>query len=301
MGRNFSCTYFPTRKKGYNAVSNNKERRQTALSQLEKELKSRDRKEKTKPMTVVAASLAVILLVVGGIWYAATRDSGDEAITADETTTAPEEPTYEPLAVTRTTPLGDTVSCTYEEAGEASREVSTPPTEDVPATGTVTVNLSTNQGEIGMELDRSVSPCTVNAVEHLAAEGYYDDVVCHRLTTSGIYVLQCGDPSGTGAGGPGFQFANEYPTDEAAQEDLNTPVIYERGTIAMANAGQDTNGSQFFLNYDDSPLPPAYTYFGQITDEGLTTLDAIAETGVEGGATDGAPAEEVVIETATVA
>lgn len=223
-------------------MSTNKERRQQALSQLEKEIKSRDRKEKTKPLTVVFASLAVILVVVGGIWYAATRSTEDEVITADETSTTAETPDYQPLALTRTTALGDSVTCEYPDAGEASKDVSTPATENVPATGTVTVNLTTAQGNIGMELDRSVSPCTVNAVEHMASEGYYNDTVCHRITTSGIYVLQCGDPSGTGAGGPGFSFANEYPTDEAT--DLTTPVIYERGTIAMANAGADTNGSQ---------------------------------------------------------
>lgn len=280
-------------------MSTNKERRQQALSQLEKEIKSRDRKEKTKPLTVVFASLAVILVVVGGIWYAATRSTEDEVITADETSTTAETPDYQPLALTRTTALGDSVTCEYPDAGEASKDVSTPATENVPATGTVTVNLTTAQGNIGMELDRSVSPCTVNAVEHMASEGYYNDTVCHRITTSGIYVLQCGDPSGTGAGGPGFSFANEYPTDEAT--DLTTPVIYERGTIAMANAGADTNGSQFFLNYEDSPLAPNYTYFGQITEEGLATLDAIAEVGAEGGVSDGAPAEEVRIESATVA
>ncbi|AMA00341.1 peptidylprolyl isomerase [Corynebacterium glutamicum] len=280
-------------------MSTNKERRQQALSQLEKEIKSRDRKEKTKPLTVVFASLAVILVVVGGIWYAATRSTEDEVITADETSTTAETPDYQPLALTRTTALGDSVTCEYPDAGEASKDVSKPATENVPATGTVTVNLTTAQGNIGMELDRSVSPCTVNAVEHMASEGYYNDTVCHRITTSGIYVLQCGDPSGTGAGGPGFSFANEYPTDEAT--DLTTPVIYERGTIAMANAGADTNGSQFFLNYEDSPLAPNYTYFGQITEEGLATLDAIAEVGAEGGAGDGAPAEEVRIESATVA
>lgn len=284
-------------------MSNNKERRQEALSQLDKELKSRDRKEKTKPLTVVVASLAVILMVVGGIWYAATQGGEDEAITAEDTTetSAPAESDFEPLAISRVTPLEDTVTCSYEEAGEPSREVSQPETEDISTTGTVTVNLSTNQGEIGMELDRSVAPCTVNAIEHMASEGYYDDVVCHRLTTSGIYVLQCGDPSGSGAGGPGFQFANEYPTDVTDEAEQGTPVIYERGTIAMANAGQDTNGSQFFLNYEDSPLPPVYTYFGQISEEGLETLDAIAEAGVTGGGADGAPAEEVVIETASVA
>ncbi len=280
-------------------MSTNKERRQQALSQLEKEIKSRDRKEKTKPLTVVFASLAVILVVVGGIWYAATRSTEDEVITADETSTTAETPDYQPLALTRTTALGDSVTCEYPDAGEASKDVSKPATENVPATGTVTVNLTTAQGNIGMELDRSVSPCTVNAVEHMASEGYYNDTVCHRITTSGIYVLQCGDPSGTGAGGPGFSFANEYPTDEAT--DLTTPVIYERGTIAMANAGADTNGSQFFLNYEDSPLAPNYTYFGQITEEGLATLDAIAEVGTEGGTGDGAPAQEVRIESATVA
>lgn len=280
-------------------MSTNKERRQQALSQLEKEIKSRDRKEKTKPLTVVFASLAVILVVVGGIWYAATRSTEDEVITADETSTTAETPDYQPLALTRTTALGDSVTCEYPDAGEASKDISKPATENVPATGTVTVNLTTAQGNIGMELDRSVSPCTVNAVEHMASEGYYNDTVCHRITTSGIYVLQCGDPSGTGAGGPGFSFANEYPTDEAA--DLTTPVIYERGTIAMANAGADTNGSQFFLNYEDSPLAPNYTYFGQISEEGLATLDAIAEGGAGDGAGDGAPAEEVRIESATVA
>ncbi|GAV97355.1 peptidyl-prolyl cis-trans isomerase [Corynebacterium glutamicum] len=280
-------------------MSTNKERRQQALSQLEKEIKSRDRKEKTKPLTVVFASLAVILVVVGGIWYAATRSTEDEVVTADDTSTTAETPDYQPLALSRTTELADTVTCEYPDSGDASKEVSKPATENVPATGTVTVNLTTEQGNIGMELDRSVSPCTVNAVEHMASEGYYNDTVCHRITTSGIYVLQCGDPSGTGAGGPGFSFANEYPTDEAT--DLTTPVVYERGTIAMANAGADTNGSQFFLNYEDSPLAPNYTYFGQISEEGLATLDAIAEVGAEGGAGDGAPAEEVRIESATVA
>lgn len=282
-------------------MSTNKNRGQTSLSNLERELKSRDRKDKTRPLGVILASAIVILLIAGGIVWGATR-SGDEEVTAqDETPTSePQAPTAEPLAMKRAEALPKTVTCTYDESGEAAAEVSVPSTKDVSTEGTVNVTLATNKGDIGMELDRSVSPCTVNAIEHLAKEKYYDDTVCHRLTTDGIYVLQCGDPTGTGSGGPGFQFPNEYPTDEASEEQLGAPATYPRGAIAMANSGPDTNGSQFFLNYKDSPLPPSYTYFGQIDEGGLEVLDAIAEAGVDGGASDGQPAEQVVIETAKV-
>lgn len=282
-------------------MSSNKERGQQALNSLEKELKARDRKQKRGPWIVAAAAAVIILAIAGGILYLATQP-GDETVVADDETTAaptPEQEDFQVLSMERNEALPETVSCTYEETGEDSNGATVPPTDDVSTDGTVTVNLSTNQGEIGMELDRSVAPCTVNAVEHLADEGFYDDTVCHRLTTSGLYVLQCGDPTGTGASGPGFEFPNEYPTDEA--EDTSSPVVYPRGSIAMANAGPDTNGSQFFLNYDDSPLQPNYTYFGQISEEGLATLDSIAETGVQGGMGDGAPAEEVRIESADVA
>ena len=280
-------------------MTDNRKRGEEALAKLDRELTSRDRAEKSRPAKIAAAAAAAILLVVAGIWFLSSRDSGEEVTASDETATSTEAPEVEPLAMTRATALPDTVACEYPAEGEAAREVSAPATEHIPATGTVNVTLNTSQGPIGMELDRTVAPCTVNAVEHLAAEGYYDDTVCHRLTTSGLHVLQCGDPTGTGAGGPGFEFPNEYPTDEA--EDTSSPVVYPRGSIAMANAGPDTNGSQFFLNYDDSPLQPNYTYFGQISEEGLATLDAIAETGVQGGMGDGAPAEEVRIESADVA
>lgn len=285
----------------------NKQRGQEALDKLERELKSRDRAEKARPLKVVVASLAAILVICGGIWYAATR-GGEEDIKADDATASsapetPERPEAKPLALTRSTPLADTVSCSYptENAGEALKDA-TPPekTEGVSTKGTVTITLNTSQGPIDMELDRSVAPCTVNAIEHLAKTKYYDDTICHRITTQGIYVLQCGDPSAKSSGGPGFQFANEYPTDETDAEAMNTPVIYPKGTIAMANAGPGTNGSQFFLNYEDSPLPPAYTYFGKIGDEGMKTLAQIAEKGAENGVPDGAPAEEVRIQTAEV-
>ena len=115
--------------------------------------------------------------------------------------------------------------------------------------------MTTNQGNIGLQLDNAKSPCTVNSFASLAQQGYFNDTPCHRLTTSeGLSVLQCGDPTGQGSGGPGYEFANEYPTNQFQPDDpqLQNPVMYPRGTLAMANAGPGTNGSQFFLVYKDS-------------------------------------------------
>lgn len=286
-------------------MSNNKKRGEEGLAHLERELKSRERKEKARPLGVVAASLVVILALVGGIWFMATRDTSDEEMTASEETAAeetqPEVPEAEPLSLARAEALPETVECTYTEDGQDAHGATVPNGKDVSTEGTVTVDFETNQGPIGLELDRAAAPCAVNAISHLADEGYYDDSVCHRMTSGGLNVLQCGDPTGTGSGGPGFGFDTEYPYDEMNTDGNAGPVIYPKGTVAMARA-QDpsSNGSQFFLNYDDSTLAPDYTYFGKINDQGMETLAKIAEAGVEGGAPDGAPAEEVKIESATV-
>ncbi|WP_313550206.1 peptidylprolyl isomerase [Corynebacterium sp.] len=284
-------------------MTSNKKRGEEALSHLEREIKARDRKDKARPFGVVIASLVAILAIGGGITFMAMQGNEEDVVAEDantnETEPAPEEQEVLTLAGQRETPLEDTVQCEYNESGEAANDATVPNGDDISTEGTVTVNFTTNQGEIPMELDRALAPCTVNAITDLVDQGYYDDTICHRMTTGGLAVLQCGDPTGSGSGGPGFQFANEYPTDEL--DDTAVQSIYPRGSIAMANAGPDTNGSQFFLNYADSTLAPDYTYFGNVTEEGLETLDAIAETGVEGGASDGAPAEEVRIESATLA
>jgi peptidyl-prolyl cis-trans isomerase B (cyclophilin B) len=116
-------------------------------------------------------------------------------------------------------------------------------------------------------------------------------------------VLQCGDPTGDGTGGPGYSFANEYPTDQYKPDDqaAHQPVLYPRGTLAMANSSApNTNGSQFFLVYKDSQLPPEYTVFGTIQQDGLATLDKVAKGGVAGGGEDGAPAIPVTIKSVKV-
>ena len=162
----------------------------------------------------------------------------------------------------------------------------------------IPATITTNQGTVGLQLDNSRTPCTVNNFTSLAKQGFFDNTKCHRLTTSeSLGVLQCGDPKGDGTGGPGYQFANEYPTDQYQPNDpkLREPVLYPRGTLAMANAGPGTNGSQFFMVYKDSELPPQYTVFGTIQADGLAVLDKIAKAGVNGGGEDGAPASEVII------
>lgn len=294
-------------------MSNNAQRGKDALKELDRELKARDRKEQNKPWMIAAMALLIIALVGGGIYLAATWGSDEDVVAEDESTesTAPDEQNedMQPVALQkeRSTALDPTVTCTYTEDGQGEFYKGLPQTENVSTEGTVDLTLDTTAGPVGMTLDRSVSPCTVNAIEFLAKEGYYNDTVCHRLTTEGIHVLQCGDPSGSGSGGPGFSFPDEYPADDDAENQQPT-VLYERGTIAMANSGPNTNGSQFFLNYGDSPLPPAYTYFGTINEEGLATLDKIAEAGIaeDGeamsmGPGDGAPKEEVKINSVNIA
>jgi peptidyl-prolyl cis-trans isomerase B (cyclophilin B) len=161
----------------------------------------------------------------------------------------------------------------------------------------VLVTLFTNHGPIPMILKRADAPCTVQSFVHLLRSRFYDNTICHRLTTyPTLSVLQCGDPSGTGEGGPGYRYGDELPTDlpPAPTDPTGARRVYARGVLAMANAGPDTNGSQFFLVYKDSALRPDYTIFGRVLPLGLRTLDRIAAGGVApddpGAPLDGAPA-----------
>jgi peptidyl-prolyl cis-trans isomerase B (cyclophilin B) len=162
-----------------------------------------------------------------------------------------------------------------------------------PAAGS-SIALNTNCGDITIALDPA-APKTIASEAFLAAEGFYDNTSCHRLTTEGIFVLQCGDPKGDGTGGPGYQVPDEnLPTDVAEGE-----VTYPAGTVAMANAGPGTSGSQFFIVYEDTVLPAGYSIWGTVT-SGLELVQEIADLGVAGGASDGAPNQPVFIESATV-
>ena len=291
-------------------MTSNRELREESLKKLDRELKARRRAEKLRPLGVVVAALAIITVLVGGIWFAATRGGqNDEEIQASETeTSAPETPESQPLPTTRTKALPANVTCEYpDEMGpdgkpvKASRDVQKPGTENISARGKVNVVFKTNQGDIPVEMDRDLAPCAVNAVQSLIEQKFYDDTVCHRLTTEGIYVLQCGDPEGKGSGGPGYTMKEEFPADEMGDTPAAGPSIYERGTLAMAKkATPGSTGSQMFFTYKDSPLAPEYTVAGHISEDGLKVLDKIAAAGINaapasGGAGDGAPKDEVRI------
>ncbi len=162
----------------------------------------------------------------------------------------------------------------------------------------VDAKLELTQGTVEVQLFADRAPCAANSFRFLAQKKYFDGQLCHRETaTEGLTVLQCGDPTATGSGGPGYTFKDEnLPTAGPAGT-----AVYPRGTLAMANSGPATNGSQFFLVIKDSQLPPNYTVFGKVM-KGLDVLDKIAAKGLkdDNGGGDGKPKEDVKITSVTV-
>ncbi|ANS77830.1 putative peptidyl-prolyl cis-trans isomerase B (PPIase B) (Rotamase B) [Serinicoccus hydrothermalis] len=185
---------------------------------------------------------------------------------------------------------GSALSC--EEPPEAPGDVTTYAQSDLPEPvpadpATLTATLETNCGDIGLELYAADAPQTVASFEFLAQEGYWEDSACHRLTTSGISVLQCGDPTGTGSGNPGYGYGIENAPEDG---------LYPPGTLAMARTQDpESNGGQFFIVYDDTQLPVeggGYSIFGRVT-SGLEIVEAVAEAGTASGGGDGAPAQPI--------
>ncbi len=287
----------------------NEQRRATAKRKLERQLENRaERERKNRLYTIIGSAVAAVVVVAAVVFTIVVTNRDSDTQTASATTSTPT--TSSPLDVPPpaeggplpefAAPEGLGSDCQYPASAEkASKPNRAPRTGKVPTDEQmVSASLETNQGNLGLQLDNGKTPCTVNSFVSLAQQGYFDDTPCHRLTASdSLAVLQCGDPTGEGTGGPGYQFADEYPTNQFQPDDpkLGQPVVYPRGTLAMANAGPGTNGSQFFLVYKDSQLPPNYTVFGTIDETGLATLDKIAGAGTADGAPDGSPKDAVTI------
>ena len=211
----------------------------------------------------------------------ACNDDGDETATDSSSDTSSSETSESGSA-------GG--ACTYTPDGSDSD--ATPPPATPAYSGKVGATVATSIGKLEFTLDADAAPCTVNSFLSLAEQGYYDGTTCHRLTVAeGFKVLQCGDPTGTGAGGPGYSFADELTGQET----------YGAGTLAMANAGPNTNGSQFFIVYVDTGLTPDYTVFGTVDEAGLKAIDKAAAAGVTpaNGPEGGAPVTPVDIESVT--
>lgn len=206
-------------------------------------------------------------------------------------------------------PSTGSASCDFTQTpnqpAPAGHDVGMPPNETA-RDGTAQVTLHTSQGDIPITMPRAPAPCTVASFVYLAGKDYFNNTPCHRLTSANsLKVLQCGDPTGTGTGGPGYTIPDENPTNLKPAPGAQGADLYARGTVAMANTGQPhSGGSQFFLVYGDSELPPTYAVFGTVSVAGLQVLDKVAAAGVAAGGQDpqdGAPAIPVTISSITIA
>jgi len=252
-----------------------------------------ERQRRTRQITQWVSGGLVVLVLAGVVAFAVVHLSGGNPAAA-ASPSASSSPTLSasPSTTPSPTPTGPVTSCTYIPSPPAARKVGIPPTKpDLKANYQATIK--TNRGDIVINLLNSKAPCTVNSFVYLASKNFFNNTPCPRLVTTGIYVLQCGDPTGTGRGGPGYRFADENLTG----------ATYPAATVAMANSGApETNGSQFFLVYKDTPLPPSYTPFGTVVG-GLTVLQKIAKAGVGpplNPAGGGQPKEKVTIEKVTI-
>jgi peptidyl-prolyl cis-trans isomerase B (cyclophilin B) len=271
-----------------------KKERQKKLERerYQRRLDKRAQRDQTVRRWTVSSLAAIIVLAVAVGVFFLVRQSGGQAAASSTSPSATPSATAS-SAAPAAAPVAEPAShCSYVSSSPpASKNVGTPPAKP-DTTAVYQATIHTNRGDIVINLLNSKATCTVNSFVYLAAKNYFSNTDCHRLTTAGIFVLQCGDPTGTGSGGPGYKFADENLTG----------AKYSAGTVAMANSGPDTNGSQFFLVYQNSlSLPASYTPFGTIV-SGLNIIQNVAKAGSDNsnGTGDGHPKEKVEIDSVTI-
>jgi cyclophilin family peptidyl-prolyl cis-trans isomerase len=275
-------------------VPTNKQRRQAAQRHLQRQLERRAElaKKRRRNLGILASAIAV-LVVVGAALLITGVFKGDDDSDAAAEPTASDTAAPSSSAAAPSTNADGTVSCTYapDDSGNPNlTDVGTPPApEATPTQGTSTLLMSTDQGDLTLTLDRAKAPCAAASFTYLASKSFFDGSTCHRLVNQPSFgVLQCGDPTGTGSGGPSYKYA----------EEVSAETTYPRGTIAMAKtSAPSTTGSQFFLCFVDTQLPPEYTVVGTVDEAGLAVLDKVAAGGNDSanGEGDGAPNIPVTI------
>lgn len=241
-----------------------------------------------RPIALASAVLVPFALTACSHDTAGTTSSTATSSTATSTT-SPSVVATSPAASAAAAGASGSGTCSYPTEGQAAKRASAPATSGVATTGTAVATLHMAAGDVKLTLNRQAAPCTVNSFVSLAQQGYFNATKCHRLTTEGLYVLQCGDPSATGSGGPGYRFNDELTGHET----------YPAGTVAMANAGANTNGSQFFLVYKDTQLQPNYTVFGHLDPASLAVVQKIAAKGSNPDG-DGVPIADAGITSVTL-
>ncbi|MBP0458507.1 peptidylprolyl isomerase [Streptomyces montanisoli] len=264
-------------------ANNDQRRRQLAREKFERQQRRRsEARRRAKRRNIVIASTVAAVVVIGGgsTAFAVMGGSGDGKADAAASPSSVPSPS-------------------------ASASAPSEPKMTIDKTASYTMKLKTNRGDVAIAMNAAKTPHTVNSFKYLADKGFFDNTKCHRLTTQGIYVLQCGDPKGDGTGGPGYTIPDEN-LSSLGKAGADGSVTYKAGTVAMANTGQPhTGGSQFFLVYKDSKLKPSYTPFGTMDSAGLKLVKNVAKDGVEGSTkkqpvTDGAPKDAVTVQKATV-
>ena len=277
-------------------VSSEQRRRQLAREKYERQMQRRAEaaSARRRRNTILGASLAVVVLAGGGTLFATGAFSSDDKDKSASAASSPQAaPTKaDPTAAPTRKPVE---GCAAPAPGSPNgKQFKAEPAMSIDQNASYTMALDTNCGKVTVALDAAKAPHTVNSFNFLAGEQFFDHTKCHRLTTDGIFVLQCGDPTASatvpgGTGNPGYKFADENLTG----------ATYPAGTVAMANSGPGTNGSQFFLVYKDTQLPPNYTPFGKITG-GLDVVQKIAAAGTLEGGSDGHPMADVTFNSVMV-
>ena len=291
-------------------MAGSKERqRKLARERIERQQQRRaERARRIRQRTAIGGSAAAVIAIAVGSYFAfgssskpATATKPKPAATSASPSASTSPPasasavTLPPATPLATVPKGPPATppathCTYTPSPPAARNVGFPPAKPDSSAKTQ-VTLVTNRGSVVIDLLNNRAPCTVNSFAYLARKGFYNNTPCPRIVSSGIYVLQCGDPTGTGSGGPGYKFADENLTG----------ATYPAGTLAMANAGPGTNGSQFFIVYAGGGLQPNYTPFGVVV-KGLDIVRKVAEAGNDNSnpAGGGKPNKKVTIQSVKI-
>jgi peptidyl-prolyl cis-trans isomerase B (cyclophilin B) len=289
-------------------VPTSKQRREAARRHLERQLERRQQRDaRRRQMTLLATvvgTLVVFAIVITTIVMLThdTKKTADAAAspsdTASPTASKAALPSRKPAKIAARAAKKTSGPCKYAE--DTSKltsgtlfDVGLPPDPRPTPTGKATAVFATNQGDITVELDGAGAPCNVQSIEYLIRQKFYDNTACPRSVNQGIFVVQCGDPSGTTGGGPSYTIKDENLSKAS----------YPAGAIAMANSGPNTNGSQFFFITKDSngALGKNYTVIGHVV-AGLDVLQKVAEGGDDGSnsAGGGRPNLDLIFKTVTL-